>query len=74
MTGSGQGRQRGIVIALWSWGEQVAGSGRTEGTRMAAQGPCISQQLSGLGPQTPEFWVFMLWEVHQLFLSLSCIF
>lgn len=38
MTGVGQGSQGGAVTVLWSWGEKVAGSGKTKDTRTAAPG------------------------------------
>lgn len=54
-------------------GEQVAGSGRTKGTKTAAQGLCVYPRFSRLGLRTAEFWLFTRWEAHHLFLFLSCI-
>lgn len=54
-------------------GEQVAGSGRTKGTKTAAQGLCTSLRFSRPGPRTAEFWLFTPWEARHLVLFLSCI-
>lgn len=76
-----------VEVCDWSWageagrschcavelGEQVAGSGRTRSPRTAAQGLCPSRRFSRLGPWTPEFWLFTLWEAYHPFLSLSCL-